>query len=137
MAELIGLANYQKNGLMKKNFAPIILSSDSSKADCYLAVGRLYKIVYSGQFIVNHIHPTHNRTILCYSQDNQTYDGVFTVLGTQGNMNESILYHDGHTLYIHQDKNGYTHNTIIPLDWSTFSVEDVTDEVDISTLTKL
>lgn len=137
MAELIGLANYQKDGLMKKYFAPIILSSNPSKSDCHLTVGRLYKIVYKGQFIVNHIHPTHNRTILCYNQDNQTNKGVFTVLGTQGYMNESILYHDGHTLYIHQDKTGYTHNTIIPLDWSTFSVEDVTDTVDVSTLTRL
>lgn len=137
VAGIIGTATNSKNGLMKKYSVPYCITVSSDM------VNKIYKVVLTdeksnlyGSVGISICHPYYGSVVTCfiprgehgsvlYSNTLGTYRGIFN------------LYTDNKELYIKVTNNGADRLVITPLSLNAITLENVTDSVDLSTMTTI
>lgn len=95
--------------------------------------GKLWRITGSGAYLLMHIHPTHTAVLCVYQSQSDTYPQLisdFIIKNSSGD--ETLIYKDDRSMYLHGIKVGGTKNIIVSLGGS-IGVEE--SNIDISTLT--
>lgn len=95
--------------------------------------GKLWRITGSGAYLLIHIHPIHTAVLCVYQSQSDVYPELISdFILKKSSADETLIYKDDRSMYLHGIKQGGTKNIIVALGGS-FNVEE--SNVDISTLT--
>lgn len=136
MAELIGVATVESNGLMDSSLVQTSIQSSS------IVLNKIYEVRFNskddyGSIFISITHPYYSSLTFVFIPSKISQEPLVSsnILGTY--RGTFILYKDSNSLYIKFKSYGADVLNIIPLSKRSIRFVDVTDTIDESTLTEI